>query len=310
MRDLRPFEQLPFDELPAEPRVPHGWDAVDHREVILDAAPFGRHRVHFVELGEGEPLLLVHGLMWRAFSWRYVVEPLSKRFRVIAPDLPGAGRSDAPDVPYTPENLVAWLQAFSEALGIRGCRCIGNSMGGYLTMQAALADPGLYGRLVNLHGPGIAEAKHYALHGAMRLPGAMRLLDRLVARDPMRWSHRNVHYHDESLKSLAEVAMVAEPLKTRDGRRAFGRYLRDTMSVGGMRRFQATLEARQQRGEPFPVPLQLVYVPEDPMVAPWVGDALAHRIDNAQLVHLPTGSHFAHVDAVEHFLSATEEFLA
>ena len=64
------------------------------------------------------------------------------------------------------------------------------------------------------------------------------------------------------------------------------------------------------RDKPFPIPLLLVYAPEDPIVPPIVGDKLAALIPNAELVKLQTGSHFAHVDAPDHFLAAIEPFLA
>lgn len=310
MRPLQPFQQPPLSEVPAAPRLPHHWGLMSEARIRLDVAPFGPHEVQLASCGEGEPLLLLHGLMWRGFSWRYAVGPLAKRFRLFVPDLPGAGGSDAPKVAYSPTNLGAWLAELVDHLGIRGCRCIGNSMGGYLAMQAALRDPTLFGRLVNLHGPGIPEAKHYALHAAMRTPGAGAALDWLVGRDPVRWCHRNVHYYDESLKSLEELELVAEPLRHPDGRQAFGRYLRDAMSVTTMRRFHQELDERRATDQAFPIPLCHVYAPRDPMVAPWVGDRLAALTPGSEHHRLPHGSHFAHVDALEPFLSATEAFLA
>ncbi|MCO4743804.1 MAG: alpha/beta fold hydrolase [Proteobacteria bacterium] len=310
MRELKPFEQLPFEDLPLRPRVPHGWAGVKHETVTLRTDAFGEHQVHYVEAGEGEPLLLVHGLMWRAFSWRYVVEPLSKRYRVIIPDLVGAGLSDAPDVAYTPEAMAAWLAAFVDALDLRGCRCVGNSLGGYLCMQAALSDPSLFRCLVNLHSPGIPEPRLYALWFAIRIPGLRALFEAFVARDPMRWSHKNVHYYDESLKSVEEVRQVAEPLRTAAGRRAFSHYLADTVSPFAMRQFVRTLQQRRERNLGFPIPLQLVYASSDPMVPPHVGRALAELLPDAEVAWLDEASHFAHVDAVEPFLDAVAEFLS
>ena len=51
-------------------------------------------KVHYRELGSGPPLLLVHGLMTASYSWRYVAPKLAETYRVIVPDLPGAGASD------------------------------------------------------------------------------------------------------------------------------------------------------------------------------------------------------------------------
>ena len=306
MADLRPFEQLPFEALPARPRVPHGWDGVTHRRLELDSVPFGRMSTHLVTHGEGPPLLLVHGLMWRAFSWRYVIEPLSRHFTVFAPDLPGAGETDAcADRSFAPDALATWLIELVDALGIRGCACIGNSLGGYLAMRAALADPRVFSRLVDLHGPGLPEPRLYALWAAIRIPGVRWGLERVIARDPERWSHRHVHYYDESLKSLEENAAVAAPLRSVEGRRAFVRMLAETVSPWAMRDFARQLDARKG----FPIPLQLVYAEEDPMVPPTIGRRLAERLPEAEVVWLSEASHFAHVDAVEAFLDAIAPFL-
>jgi pimeloyl-ACP methyl ester carboxylesterase len=63
------------------------------------------------------------------------------------------------------------------------------------------------------------------------------------------------------------------------------------------------------RGEPFPVPLLLLYAERDPMVPPRFGGLLAERIPGARLVRLAGASHFAHVEAVEQFVPPVLSFL-
>ena len=53
-------------------------------------------RVHYLEAGAGEPLLLLHGWPTSSHLWRNVIPRLAERRRVIAPDLPGFGRSEKP----------------------------------------------------------------------------------------------------------------------------------------------------------------------------------------------------------------------
>lgn len=192
-----------------------------------------------------------------------------------------------------------------DAVGARGAPVIGNSMGGYLCMRAAMIDPAAIGRLVNLHSPGVPTARMTALYWALRLLPAWPLLDRLVRRDPERWVHENVHYFDESLKSREEHREYAAPLRTREGRRAFYRHLRDALDVREMRRF-----ARALATTAFPIPLMLVYAKRDPMVPPSVGQRLRELVPAATLVELDQASHFAHVDAPERFVAAIEPFLA
>jgi pimeloyl-ACP methyl ester carboxylesterase len=296
-----PFRQLRFEDLPAKPRLPHGWARTEARTVVVGGLPA---RVYAA--GQGPPLLLVHGLMTAAWSWRYVAEAFAADFTVYMPDLPGAG--DTPPLPRaTPEALVAWLEDLAGALDLRGAPVVGNSLGGYLCMRWALAHPASVGRLSVLHAPGVPTPRLWALKAAMSLPGADGLLWRLVSRDPERWVHRNVHYYDESLKSREETAVWAAPLRNRAGCDAFASWLRDACDPASMRGFVADLRTLNGR---FPVPLQLVYAEEDPMVPPVVGERLAALLPEASYVRLQRASHFAHVDAPEAWLAAVGPFLA
>jgi pimeloyl-ACP methyl ester carboxylesterase len=302
-----PFEQLPYDEVPDAPRLAHPWSDLRQETLAVSSKHFGDMKVHARSLGQGEPLVLVHGLMTSSYSFRYVFEPLAERFEVIAFDLPGAGRSSAPDVSYGPSELAAFIGEVLRARNVYGARIIGNSMGGYLCMQLALDDPGAMSRLVNLHSPGLVTPRMVALEAAFGLlPGAERVVDWLVRRDPHRWVHGNVHYLDETLKSREEHREYGDPLKTPAGRRAFARYLGDALRASEMERFEARLAAL---GGEFPVPLALVYARKDPMVPPAVGERMRALLPDASFRWLEDASHFAHVDASARFVEAVMPFL-
>lgn len=308
--EMVPFRRGRFDELPDAPRRPHIYFASEGRDVTVDSRGLGRMKVHVRVHGSGPPLLLVHGLMTSSYSWRYALEPLGRHFTLYAPDLPGNGKSDRPlAARYHPDAMADWIGDVQSALGIRGCAVIGNSMGGYLCMRLALRDPDAMSRLVNVHSPGVPEARLYALGAALAVPGVKSLLAWLARRKPEEWAHRNVHYFDESLKSREEAREYGTPLAAPDGARAFVKHLGETMAIGPIRRFYRELASRRARGEPFPVPLLLVYAERDPMVPPRFGDLLAERIPDARLVRLADASHFAHVDAVEHFVPPVLSFL-
>ena len=281
-----------FEDLPAEPRIPHDFAQTRGVDLTMRSRPFGEMRVHYREHGEGEPLLLVHGLMTTSYSWRYVYRGLGARFRVIAPDLPGAGRSDKPRAAsYAPEALAEWLGELQRELGIVGCRAVGNSMGGYVCMHHAMREPGAYSRLVDIHSPATPDFRYRALGAALSIPGSSGLLGALIGKDGRRWTHKNVHYFDETLKSLEEAEEYARPLRTPDGVDAFRRYMKETLAPRG---FVAL--ADRLRATPFPVPLLLLYATTDPLVPPENGDYLARLVPSAKLVKLEDTSHFAHVD--------------
>lgn len=93
-------------------------------------------------------LLLVHGLGDEADTWRSVIAPLSLRFRIIAPDLPGFGRSSLPRRRLTPPYLAGVLLELLDELHIANADGIGSSLGAVLLQCAAARDPSRFSRLV------------------------------------------------------------------------------------------------------------------------------------------------------------------
>jgi pimeloyl-ACP methyl ester carboxylesterase len=307
----RPFVRGRFEDLPDEPHRPHAFASMRARELSLDVPHLGRCRLHLRELGAADapPLLLVHGLMTTSYSFRYVVAPLAERYRVLVPDLPGAGRSEVPRLPLSARGVSASLPALLDALGLSAVDTIGNSMGGYLVLRAALERPDAFGRVVDVHSPGVPEARLWALRTALRVPGARRLLTSLVHASPERWVHRNVHYRDETLKSREEAREYGAPLASAAGALAFASYLGEVLDPLEMKRFGDRLRSLTERGEPFPRPVLLLYSTEDPMVPPAVGPALAALLGGSKLEWVPDTSHFMHVDTPEAFLERALRFL-
>lgn len=304
-----PFKQGAFAALPEAPRRPHAWMALPVYTIPVATGLLGRVDVAVREVGSGPPLVLVHGLMTSGYSWRYVVDALATRWRVIVPDLPGAG--DTPcAAPCTAPALAEFLGVFLDAVGARGAPVVGNSMGGYLAMHLALMDPDAIGRLLVVHAPGVVTARMRALHHAIRVPGAGLALSAVIARDPVRWAWRNVHYRDESLKSLEEAQVYAAPLRTAAGRAAFVSWLRDGLDVRTLGRFERALRRRARRKVAWPVPTHLLYATTDPMVPPSVGTRLGRLLPGVPLTWLDDSSHFAHVDTPDAFLAVAVPFLA
>jgi 2-succinyl-6-hydroxy-2,4-cyclohexadiene-1-carboxylate synthase len=110
--------------------------------------------------GQGSPLLLLHGFTGSAGSWWLQLDHWTARHRVIAPDLLGHGRSDAPADPerYALEAQAAQLADLLDVLEAAPAAVIGYSMGARLALVLALRHPGRVGRLVlESPSPGIAD---------------------------------------------------------------------------------------------------------------------------------------------------------
>ena len=95
-------------------------------------------------------MVLLHGLGATNASMLPVLTDLAEDFRVVAPDLPGFGASDAPAWTYTAEQLFRWLRDFLDAADADGAVVIGNSLGGRLALELAMREPDTVDKLVLL----------------------------------------------------------------------------------------------------------------------------------------------------------------
>ena len=307
---MKPFQQWRFEDLPELPRIPHPYFTARSEDVSLDSVAFGQIRLRVVTHGEGRPLLLLHGLMTSSYSWRYLLEPLGERFSLVIPDLPGsAGSPPLPERAHSPAALATLLGELQDHLAITGCPAVGNSLGGYVCMERALRSPGSFSSLVVIHAPAVPQRRLQLLHLAMKLPGVASGLTWWIRRDPLRFAHKNVHYYDETLKSLEEARMYGEPLATRPGAASFVRYLTDALDPGELSRFAEELARRRDGGESFPAPLLLVYARQDPIIPPTVGPKLHALIPEAGFEWFEESSHFVQVEKPDRLAPLLTEFL-
>ena len=86
-------------------------------------------RMHYVEAGEGEPLVLLHGFPETSYAWRKVMPHLASHFRVIAPDLRGCGDTDRPATGYDKRTVAADVYALVQHLGLPSIRLVGHDVG-------------------------------------------------------------------------------------------------------------------------------------------------------------------------------------
>ncbi|MCA9041994.1 MAG: alpha/beta fold hydrolase [Planctomycetaceae bacterium] len=107
------------------------------------------HRLHYVDEGEGEVLLFVHGNPTWSFAWRNLIKSLSPHYRCIAIDHLGCGFSDKPqDYPYRLNNHIENLLALVEHLDLQKITFIAHDWGGAIAMGAAARQPGRAARFV------------------------------------------------------------------------------------------------------------------------------------------------------------------
>src|SRR5438045_2625531 len=122
-----------------------------------------------LEAGRGPPLVLLHGIGSAAASFRYQLEALSVRFRVVAWDAPGYGASTPLPIEHPgTSDYAAALDAWLGALGIERCHLVGQSLGTLIAARFAAEQPR---RVLRLTLASIARG-----HGGLPPPERQRLL--------------------------------------------------------------------------------------------------------------------------------------
>jgi abhydrolase domain-containing protein 6 len=125
------------------------------KDVIVDG-----HRVPYLEGGQGETLLLLHGFGAEKDHWTQVARFLTPHFRIIAPDLPGFGESSRrSEANYGLDSQLDRIAEFIRTLGLSNFHLGGNSMGGYLAAMYAARAPDQVRSLWLLAPAGVASAE-------------------------------------------------------------------------------------------------------------------------------------------------------
>jgi haloalkane dehalogenase len=114
------------------------------------ALPEGR--LHYVDEGSGDPIVLVHGTPTWSFEYRHLIAGLRDSHRVVALDHLGFGLSERPaGADYTPQAHAARFRAFVDGLGLGRFTLVVHDFGGPIALPVALDDPGRVSRLIVLN---------------------------------------------------------------------------------------------------------------------------------------------------------------
>ena len=98
-------------------------------------------------------------------------------YRVLVPDMIGFGWSSKPDIDYPLDLFVGTLIEFLDAVGVKRCTLVGNSLGGAISIKTALDRPGLVEKLVMMGTGGIESRETY-----FAMPGIRAMVSQFVAR--------------------------------------------------------------------------------------------------------------------------------
>ncbi|HXE44713.1 MAG TPA: alpha/beta fold hydrolase [Conexibacter sp.] len=272
------------------------WPA-HQRWVEIEGVP-----ANVIELGSGPPLLLVHGLAGCWQNWLENIPYFARTHRVIAADLPGFGASPMPRERISIPGYARFLDRLCDALSIDAAAVVGNSMGGYIAAELAIASPQRVERLMLVSAAGIS-AEHLQRDGVMA--GA-----RVVAAIGTRTAARR-----ESFARRPGLRRVALQFVVRHPERLTAPLAHELMQGSGKPGFLPAMEAIVEhristRLPQIACPTFVLWGEDDRVIPVRDSQRFGELIPDVRVTVLPDTGHVAMLERPARFNALLEAFLS
>lgn len=285
-------------------------DMADPAWLDRDLYPFESHymdlepgRLHYVDEGQGRPLVMLHGNPEWSFSYRHPIKGLSDRYRCLAPDYFGFGLSDKPvGWSYRPADHTRVVEAFIDSLELEDFTLVGNDWGGPIGLDYVTRNP------ENVHSIVLMNTFMWPVEELMG-----RLFSTLLGNRISRFFIRRYNLFVKMMKvGVADESSLPEeihrhysaPLATPDDREASWVFPRE---INGSYDWLNDLwERRREIGD---TPMLLVWGLQDKLFRPALS-RFQETFPHAETVEFTDVEHYVHEELGPEFVPSIEEFLA
>lgn len=271
----------------------------------------GSWRMHYVDAGSGDPVVLLHGDPTWGYLYRAFIPPLAARGRCIVPDHMGMGKSGVPDAPY-PYRLghhIDNLETLLLALDLRALTLCLHDWGGPVGLGFAVRHPARIKRLILTNTWAFAAWPGAPLPRLLEIIRSPRGEAFVLARNGyVRPALLGTTAHPEHLTGAVMDAYLA-PFPTPESRRALLCWSRDIPFAPGDPSY-AEMERIERALPQFDaIPVLLVWGMQDPVLPPSVLRTWQTLYPRAVTREIADASHFLREDAPQAVLAAIEQFL-
>ncbi|MCU0443321.1 MAG: alpha/beta hydrolase [Microscillaceae bacterium] len=219
-------------------------------------------QVHYRDEGAGETLVLLHGTSSSLHTWEAWAQKLKKSFRVIRLDLPAFGLTGPhPQRDYTIQSYVAFVHSFLQKLNIESCYMAGNSLGGLITWEYALAYPNQVKKMILLDAAGYPNTRPR--------PWVFRLANVPVLNQIVRYVTPKFFFKNNLAQVYADDSQITDDL--------INRYFELNLRTGNRQAFidraQIQQESNWRKIKQIKAPTLILWGKEDT----WTPVSFAHR---------------------------------
>jgi haloalkane dehalogenase len=287
---------------------------------LRDLYPFDSHfwerdglRLHYLDEGSGDPVVMVHGNPTWSFYWRELVKALSPEYRVIVPDHMGCGLSDKPDdkkYGYHLKDRVDDLEGLLDSLGIEeNVTLVAHDWGGMISLAYAMRRPERIKRLVMLNTSAFMLPEGKSLPMRLALIRFIRPFASVAVRgfNVFSWA-ATFMATKKGLPTKVKEGLVA-PYNSWKNRLAVLRFVQDIPIVPGDPSYEIVKDVQENLARLQHLPLMVGWGEHDfvfdmEFLAEW-----KRRWPDAEYHQYPDAGHYVMEDAAEELIPAIQDFL-
>jgi pimeloyl-ACP methyl ester carboxylesterase len=264
-------------------------------------------RIAYRDAGDGDALLLIHGMAGSSATWRAIIPQLSKKYRVIAPDLLGHGMSAKPRGDYSLGAFAVFLRDLLDELGVPRATVVGQSLGGGIAMQFVHQHRDYCERLALIGSGGLGPDLSPLLR-ILSAPGAELVLP-VVAPQPVLSLGNKLGSWLSSAGIQApragEMWQAYSSLADARTRRAFLRTLRSVVDYRGQ-----AVSALTKLHVAAGLPTLLIWGDRDRIIPVAHAYAAHDALEGSRLEVLEGIGHFPHAESPAAVADILEDFIA
>ncbi|MCB0939496.1 MAG: alpha/beta fold hydrolase [Mycobacterium sp.] len=264
------------------------------------------NRLAYQDEGQGDAILLLHGMAGSSQTWRSVIKPLSRKYRVIAPDLLGHGMSAKPRSDYSLGAFAVLLRDLLDELGVARATIVGHSLGGGVAMQFVYQHPDYCERLVLIGSGGLGPDVGWTLR-LLSAPGA-ELIMPVIAPQPVLSAGEKVRswFAKMGIESPrgAEIWNAYSSFSDAETRQAFLRTLRSVVDYRGQ-----AVSALNRLNVRADMPIMAIWGEQDAIIPVQHAYAALEARPDARLEVMPGVGHFPQVERPTEVVDLIDDFI-